>query len=112
MTMRETLEAQQLLWAQKIPKGFDNFFPKGGSTGDSTAKGGEVRGGGSVGRSTCTPGAAAQGREIAGTGPRLFSVRGVSAAVPFCVSVWLGFRSGGGGYRPLAPRPWSTCSRL
>eukprot|EP00903_Cladosiphon_okamuranus_P017837 g16415.t1 len=43
MTTRETLEAQRLLWAQKIPKGFDNFFPKGGSggTGDSTAKGGD-----------------------------------------------------------------------
>lgn len=47
MTMRETLEAQQLLWAQKIPKGFEKFFPKGGSgsTGDSTSKRGEkVRG--------------------------------------------------------------------
>eukprot|EP00752_Nemacystus_decipiens_P013873 g12318.t1 len=41
-TTRETLEAKQLLWAQKIPKGFDNFFPKGGSSGgDSAAKKGE-----------------------------------------------------------------------
>lgn len=59
MTMRETLEAQQLLWAQKIPKGFDNFFPKGGggsSAGNSTPKGGEVRGD-SVDRSAVAPGA-------------------------------------------------------
>ncbi|CAM9846407.1 unnamed protein product [Scytosiphon promiscuus] len=40
LSVRDVLEAQQLLWAQKIPKGFENFFPKGGSGGggDSSAK--------------------------------------------------------------------------
>lgn len=45
LSMQESLEAQRQLWAQKIPKGFDNFFPKGGGGGggDSPSKDGEVR---------------------------------------------------------------------
>ncbi|CAM9731918.1 unnamed protein product, partial [Ectocarpus sp. 12 AP-2014] len=41
LSMRESLEAKQLIWAQKIPKGFDNFFPKGGGSGASPSKEGK-----------------------------------------------------------------------
>ncbi|CAB1102840.1 unnamed protein product [Ectocarpus sp. CCAP 1310/34] len=41
LSMRESLEAKQLIWAQKIPKGFDNFFPKGGGGGASPSKEGQ-----------------------------------------------------------------------